>query len=102
VRETEKLEGVRLSQSPFAFLSRTAVSFRMDLTNPCRKPTANRVADTGTIRPSGVATRVRMTSPARKQNDHIGATALSRGMTLATRNTSHFKRLGVSMVDPFA
>ena len=32
----------------------------------------------------------------------IGATALSRGMTLATRNTSHFKRLGVSMVNPFA
>lgn len=32
----------------------------------------------------------------------IGATALSRGMTLATRNTSHFKRLGVSMINPFA
>jgi predicted nucleic acid-binding protein len=32
----------------------------------------------------------------------IGAMALSRGMTLATRNTSHFKRLGVSMVNPFA
>ena len=32
----------------------------------------------------------------------IGATALSRGMTLATRNTSHFERLGVSMVNPFA
>ena len=32
----------------------------------------------------------------------IGATALSRGMTLATRNTSHFKRLGVSIVNPFA
>jgi predicted nucleic acid-binding protein len=32
----------------------------------------------------------------------IGATALSRGMTLATRNTVHFKRLGVSMVNPFA
>jgi predicted nucleic acid-binding protein len=32
----------------------------------------------------------------------IGATALTRGMTLATRNTSHFKRLGVSMVNPFA
>lgn len=32
----------------------------------------------------------------------IGATALSRGMTLATRNTSHFRRLGVSMVNPFA
>jgi predicted nucleic acid-binding protein len=32
----------------------------------------------------------------------IGATALSRGMTLATRNTSHFKRMGVSMVNPFA
>ena len=31
----------------------------------------------------------------------IGATALSRGMTLATRNTSHFKRLGVSMLNPF-
>ena len=32
----------------------------------------------------------------------IGATALSRGMTLATRNTSHFTRLGVSMLNPFA
>jgi predicted nucleic acid-binding protein len=32
----------------------------------------------------------------------IGATALSRGMTLATRNTSHFERLGVSIVNPFA
>jgi toxin FitB len=32
----------------------------------------------------------------------IGATALSRGMTLATRNTSHFEPLGVSMVNPFA
>ena len=32
----------------------------------------------------------------------IGATALSRGMTLATRNTGHFSRLGVSMIDPFA
>ena len=32
----------------------------------------------------------------------IGATALSRGMTLATRNTSHFAQLGVSMVNPFA
>jgi toxin FitB len=32
----------------------------------------------------------------------IGATALSRGMTLATRNTSHFERLGVSLVNPFA
>jgi predicted nucleic acid-binding protein len=32
----------------------------------------------------------------------IGATALSRGMTLATRNTAHFKRLGVSMINPFA
>lgn len=32
----------------------------------------------------------------------IGATALSRGMTLATRNTSHFQRLGVSLVNPFA
>jgi toxin FitB len=31
----------------------------------------------------------------------IGATALSRGMTLATRNTSHFSRLGVSMLNPF-
>jgi len=31
----------------------------------------------------------------------IGATALSRGMTLATRNASHFRRLGVSIVDPF-
>jgi predicted nucleic acid-binding protein len=31
----------------------------------------------------------------------IGATALSRGMTLATRNTSHFRRLGVSLVNPF-
>jgi predicted nucleic acid-binding protein len=32
----------------------------------------------------------------------IGATALSRGMTLATRNTSHFEPLGVSLVNPFA
>jgi predicted nucleic acid-binding protein len=32
----------------------------------------------------------------------IGATALSRSMTLATRNTAHFARLGVSMVNPFA
>jgi predicted nucleic acid-binding protein len=32
----------------------------------------------------------------------IGATALSRSMTLATRNTSHFAQLGVSMVNPFA
>ena len=32
----------------------------------------------------------------------IGATALSRGMTLATRNTSHFERLGVSLLNPFA
>jgi len=32
----------------------------------------------------------------------IGATALSRSMTLATRNTSHFKPLGVSIVNPFA
>lgn len=31
----------------------------------------------------------------------IGATALSRGMTLATRNTAHFKRLGVSLINPF-
>jgi predicted nucleic acid-binding protein len=31
----------------------------------------------------------------------IGATALSNGMTLATRNTSHFERLGVSLVNPF-
>ncbi len=32
----------------------------------------------------------------------IGATALTRGMTLATRNTRHFERLGVSLVNPFA
>ena len=32
----------------------------------------------------------------------IGATALARGMTLATRNKSHFERLGVSIVNPFA
>jgi predicted nucleic acid-binding protein len=32
----------------------------------------------------------------------IGATALTRGMTLATRNTRHFGRLGVSLVNPFA
>jgi predicted nucleic acid-binding protein len=32
----------------------------------------------------------------------IGATALSRGMTLATRSTSLFERRGVSRVNPFA
>lgn len=32
----------------------------------------------------------------------IGATALSRGMTLATKNTAHFRRLGVSLIDPFS
>lgn len=31
----------------------------------------------------------------------IAATALSRGMTLATRNTGHFQRLGVSLTNPF-
>lgn len=32
----------------------------------------------------------------------IGATALARGMSLATRNTRHFERLGVGLIDPFA
>jgi predicted nucleic acid-binding protein len=32
----------------------------------------------------------------------IGATALSRSMTLATRNASHFARLGVSIVNSSA
>ena len=31
----------------------------------------------------------------------IGATALECGMTLATRNTAHFDRLGVPLVNPF-
>ena len=31
----------------------------------------------------------------------IGATALARGMTLATRNVAHFARVGLSIVNPF-
>ncbi|SRR5258706_15108995 len=31
----------------------------------------------------------------------IGATALSRGMPLATRNTGHFERMGVALLNPF-
>ena len=31
----------------------------------------------------------------------IAATALAHGLTVVTRNTSHFKSTGVSLVDPF-
>jgi predicted nucleic acid-binding protein len=31
----------------------------------------------------------------------IGATALSRGSTLATRNTKHFESMGIALVNPF-
>jgi predicted nucleic acid-binding protein len=31
----------------------------------------------------------------------IAATALSRGLTLLTRNTRHFEPLGLSMLNPF-
>jgi toxin FitB len=58
--------------------------------------------DTAIARMAGKLRAETRRRPVALEDIVIGATALSRGMTLATRNTSNFKRLGVSMVNPFA
>ena len=57
--------------------------------------------DAAVARMAGKMRAETRTRPVALEDILVGATALSRGMTLATRNTSHFERLGVALVDPF-
>jgi predicted nucleic acid-binding protein len=57
--------------------------------------------DTAIARAAG-ALRIQLRSrPVALEDLLIGATALARDMPLATRNVSHFERLGVAVLNPF-
>lgn len=45
--------------------------------------------------------RLRVPHPENALDKQIAATALTRGLKLVTRNTQHFARLGVDVVNPF-
>ena len=45
--------------------------------------------------------RLRVPHPENAIDKQIGATALTHGLTLVTRNTAHFSGLGVTLVNPF-
>lgn len=45
--------------------------------------------------------RLRVPHPENAIDKQIGATALTHGLTLVTRNTAHFSGLGVPLVNPF-
>ena len=45
--------------------------------------------------------RLRVPHPENAIDKQIGATALTHGFTLVTRNTAHFSGLGVTLVNPF-
>ncbi len=46
--------------------------------------------------------RLRAPHPESAIDKQIAATALTHGLTLATRNTAHFSGLGVTLVNPFS
>ena len=45
--------------------------------------------------------RLRVPHPENAIDKQIGATALTHGLTLVTRNTAHFSGLGMTLVNPF-
>jgi hypothetical protein len=45
--------------------------------------------------------RLRVPHPENAIDKQIGATALTHGLTLVTRNTAHFSGLGLTLVNPF-
>ena len=45
--------------------------------------------------------RLRVPHPENAIDKQIGATALTHGLTLVTRNTAHFSALGLTLVNPF-
>lgn len=45
--------------------------------------------------------RLRVPDPASERDAWIGATALVHGLTLVTRNVSHFSRTGLSIINPW-
>ena len=44
---------------------------------------------------------MRVPHPENAIDKQIGATALTQGLTLVTRNTAHFSSLGLTLVNPF-
>jgi predicted nucleic acid-binding protein len=46
--------------------------------------------------------RLRVPHPENALDKQIAATALTHGLTLVTRNTDHFAKLGLTVIDPFA
>jgi predicted nucleic acid-binding protein len=46
--------------------------------------------------------RLRVPHPENALDKQIAATALTHGLKLVTRNAEHFKKLGLTVIDPFA